>query len=475
MGKRYVVLASRIEGDFAELNQATLREVGATDGGSIAVTSGTGFSVVKVRAGEMAPNQIKLPERIPLFQVGDRLAVEVAPEAVKEQPQMATPRAKEEPNQEVKWDSLDSTAFDSIMGLDVVKGRIEQTVYNLTHPEWFLLKKMIPPKVFLFFGVYGCGKTMLAKALASRLNQEMSDGVKLDIKLKLIKPTDIKDPYLGMSAKHIEKYLSAAKAACDDGSTVMLLLDEIDSLVATRTEGQTHEEYRDIVNILIQEIQGANQSATEARIQRLIEDPEVSAIRQQVADLVRKNGHKHDGGDISLNQKEWPPEISDRMIKLRKKIVDAGGVSTIMVVGTTNDPCHLDDGFISRAGDQVFFIPRPDVTAIQDMLISNMDSVFFDVTKQDVHTLAQEAFQRHLTGRDIVLSWMQPIRTNAPGALTIIGHQTVKAAMPYPSVGIEWELGLFKHLTEKGHILLANQVAQYLDSVQSAEPVPAKR
>ena len=472
MAKRYVILIEKTGGEKAVLSAATMRELGLSDEDTIAITSSTGFSVLPVVAGPVLPNQIKLPHKAALMQKGERLAVEPVSDSLlqRSEPERlaVTPRAPAE----FTWDPVDDASFDEIVGLAGVKSRIEQTTYYLTHPEWFLIRRSLPPRVFLFFGPYGCGKTMLARAMASRLAHPADDGVALDIKLKGLKPTDIKDPYLGMSARSAELYLSAARAECDRGSTVLLLMDEIESLVASRSNGQIHEEYRDVVNSMLQGVQGVRELDSEARIGRLLRDPEVLALRDELANVVRKKGRRDPLGDILLAEQDWTEEVKGKMLRLRSRIMEAGGVSTLIIVGTTNDPCQIDEGFISRAGDQVFFVPRPGAEAIEQMLRQHLDGAFFDLHEQERGELAQDAFQHHLTGRDILLSWLQPLRSRAPGSLTIMGHKTIHSHMPHATAGIEWEADLYRRLRERGHLSMAQQVAAYLEQVRQPTSSP---
>ena len=460
MPKRYVIVLDKIEGDAAVLNAATMRQLNISENDSISVTSPASYYVLPVVAGELEEDQISLPYKTTLIKEGERISVEPPPQSAV--PVTNGRRPEPRSAEGFAWDPISDTAFDDIMGLKPVKSRIEQALYYLAHPEWYLISKNFPPRVFLFFGPYGCGKTMLAKAMASKLAHADGQGEALDVKLKLLKPTDIKDPYLGMSARSAQQYLDAAREECNRGSTVLLLLDEIDSLIGNRADGKIHEEYRDVVNLILQEVQGATELDTETRIRQLLRDPRVQALRKDLAQAVRSKGRKDQRGDILLPEGDWTPDIQEKMLQLRQLITDAGGVSTVIIVGTTNDPGRIDEGFISRAGDNVFFVPRPPAEAIEGMLAQQLDSAFVEMDDHERKLLAEEAVRNHLAGRDIMLSWLQPLRSMAPGSLTIMGYQSIRSHMPKPTVGIEWEIELHKRLVEKGHTQLAVQVEEYL-------------
>lgn len=460
MAKRYVIVLERIDGDEAVLNINTLRQLGLKEKDSITITSATAFYMLPAIAGNVGADQIKVPFKVSAVKEGDRLGVEPtsAPPAI---PMGPAPRKVSNDPDSFVWDPVPDTGFSEVMGLASLKARIEQSMYYLTHPEWFLIRSSFPPRVFLLFGPYGCGKTMLTKAMASRLSNPSDEGLKLDVKLKIIKATDVKDPYLGMSARNVQQYLDAARDACNKGSTVLLVLDEIDSLVANRAEGNTHEEYRDIVNTFLQDIQGAKELDSELRMRKLHRDPEVLALRKELATVVRAKGRHDHSGDILLPEAEWTDDIRKKMLTLRSKVTEAGGVSSVIIVGTTNDPCKIDEGFLSRAGDNVFFVSRPPAEAIEQMLVQQLDQAFVDLSDSERRKMAEEAFERHLTGRDIMLSWLAPLRTMAPGSLTIMGCQSIRNHMPHPTVDIEWEVSLDNRLRQRGELLLANQVEDY--------------
>ncbi len=473
MAKRHVIVLSKTDGDEAVLNASTLRQLDRKDGGEIAIKGGTNFYVLTAIPGDVGPDQITVPSKASLVKEGDRLTIEAASGTAHAVTHHTPPglAGQQEP---FDWDPIGDAGFDEIVGMTSLKARIEQALFYLSHPEWFLIRKSLPPRVFLLFGPYGSGKTMFAKAMASHLAHADGGGIGIDVKMKIIKATGVKDPYLGMSARHVQQYLDAAREQCNQGDTVLLILDEIDSLVPTRTGGQTHEEYRDIVNTFLQEIQGTQELDAETRIRKLLRDKKVQGLRGQLAAMVRDNGVRDQLGNIMLPEGDWTDDVREKMLLLRGMLTEAGGVSTVIIVGTTNDPCRIDEGFISRAGDNTFFVPRPPAEAIEQMLAAQLDSAFVELSDPERRTLAEEAFQRHLTGRDIMLSWLGPLRTMDPGSLTITGYKTIHEHMPSPNVDVEWELDLLGRLRERGHSFQAKQVEDYLRSLPAAEQHEAR-
>lgn len=61
-----------------------------------------------------------------------------------------------------------TTTWDDIGGLENVKRELQELVqYPVEHPDKFLKFGMVPSKGVLFYGPPGCGKTLLAKAIAN--------------------------------------------------------------------------------------------------------------------------------------------------------------------------------------------------------------------------------------------------------------------------------------------------------------------
>ena len=193
MAKRHVILTEKVDGDHAVLNPATLSELGVPEGGKIVVTSPTSFCVITAVSGPLVgAGQIKMPRRsASLMHEGERVAIESAAvpaksveelEALGQLPPAPAPQSQPTPqapqaaptdqapqpqgsnapaNQgqsapsgqtkgqpaPVQWEPISDTSFEDIAGQFAVKARIEQAVYYLTHPEWFLLRHTSPPRV----------------------------------------------------------------------------------------------------------------------------------------------------------------------------------------------------------------------------------------------------------------------------------------------------------------------------------------
>ncbi|MCD6591547.1 MAG: AAA family ATPase, partial [Thaumarchaeota archaeon] len=114
----------------------------------------------------------------------------------------------------VKW--------DDVIGLEKAKKAImESIIYPMKRPDLFPLGW---PRGILLFGPPGCGKTMLAAAVANEI-----DAVFMHIDASLIM-----SKWLGESEKNISMIFKTAREYEASGKPVIIFIDEVDSLTAVR-------------------------------------------------------------------------------------------------------------------------------------------------------------------------------------------------------------------------------------------------
>ena len=127
------------------------------------------------------------------------------------------------------------------------------------HPDLYREHGLKAPKGILLYGPPGCGKTLIAKAVANSLAQRAAErsGVKDQKSYFLnIKGPELLDKYVGETERQIRLIFSRAREKASDGSAVVVFFDEMDSLFRTRGTGVSSDVETTIVPQLLSEIDG---------------------------------------------------------------------------------------------------------------------------------------------------------------------------------------------------------------------------
>jgi transitional endoplasmic reticulum ATPase len=188
--------------------------------------------------------------------------------------------------------------WDDVGGLRHVKQQLEEAVeWPLRHPELFEQAATTPPKGILLSGAPGCGKTLVAKALANET----------EVNFILVKGPSLLSKYVGESEKAVREIFRTAKQA----APCIVFFDEIDGLVPVRGTGgaDSHVTERVISQFLtevdgVEELVGVVMLAATNRLDAL--DP--ALLRPGRFDVLI---------EIALPDKEERREIFE--IGLRKK------------------------------------------------------------------------------------------------------------------------------------------------------------
>jgi SpoVK/Ycf46/Vps4 family AAA+-type ATPase len=120
---------------------------------------------------------------------------------------------KEKPN--IKW--------DDVIGLDDVKKAVRESIaFPFERPDLFPLGW---PRGMLLYGPPGCGKTMVAAATAADINGYFIS----------IDAATIMSKWLGEAEKNVSKLFSEARKLLEKGNPVIIFIDELDSLLGSRS------------------------------------------------------------------------------------------------------------------------------------------------------------------------------------------------------------------------------------------------
>jgi proteasome-associated ATPase len=127
------------------------------------------------------------------------------------------------------------------------------------HADLFREHQLRPPKGVLLYGPPGCGKTLIAKAVANSLAKEVAARTgKREAKSFFlnIKGPELLNKYVGETERHIRLVFQRAREKASEGRPVIVFFDEMDSLFRTRGSGVSSDVENTIVPQLLSEIDG---------------------------------------------------------------------------------------------------------------------------------------------------------------------------------------------------------------------------
>jgi proteasome-associated ATPase len=129
------------------------------------------------------------------------------------------------------------------------------------HPELFREHGLKPPKGVLLYGPPGCGKTLIAKAVAHSLaataaaarGEDVADTRSFFLN---VKGPELLNKYVGETERHIRLIFARAREKASQGHPVVVFFDEMESLFRTRGTGVSSDVETTIVPQLLSEIDG---------------------------------------------------------------------------------------------------------------------------------------------------------------------------------------------------------------------------
>ncbi|XP_040891649.1 spermatogenesis-associated protein 5-like protein 1 [Toxotes jaculatrix] len=213
---------------------------------------------------------------------------------------------------------LSPVSWEQIGGLDEVKLKLIQSIeWPMRCPEAFVRLGLSRPRGVLLYGPPGCAKTTLVRASATSSHCAFLS----------VSGADLYSPYVGDSEKALAQLFRQARAC----APCILFLDEIDSLIGSRSNSQTPNSVQTrLLSVLLNEMDGVGLKTLERRGTEKI----------------------HQAEGVEENPTEDQLDCQEVCNK------------DVMVVAATNRPDCLDSALL-RPGrlDHIIYVPPPDQQA----------------------------------------------------------------------------------------------------------------
>jgi proteasome-associated ATPase len=209
-------------------------------------------AIISLRADEERVAEIAEPLHREKLSVGDHLLFDPRSGFLLEK----LPKSEIE---EVVLEEVPDVSYDDIGGLDEQIETIKDAVeLPFLYPELFAEHKLLPPKGVLLYGPPGCGKTLIAKAVANSIAKKLADSTGKDVRSFFlhVKGPELLNKYVGESERQIREVFKKAKEKAEEGMPVIVFFDEMDALFRTRGTGISSDMESTIVPQFLSEIDG---------------------------------------------------------------------------------------------------------------------------------------------------------------------------------------------------------------------------
>ena len=162
--------------------------------------------------------------------------------------------------EELVLEEVPDIDYDAIGGLRSQIESIRDAVeLPYLYPEVFIEHQLKPPKGVLLYGPPGCGKTLIAKAVAKSLAEKVAERTgREDARSYFlnVKGPELLNKYVGETERQIREIFQRAKERSEEGLPVIVFFDEMDSIFRTRGTGISSDVESTIVPQLLSELDG---------------------------------------------------------------------------------------------------------------------------------------------------------------------------------------------------------------------------
>ncbi|HSQ37160.1 MAG TPA: proteasome ATPase [Acidimicrobiia bacterium] len=188
-----------------------------------------------------------------LLRVGDAVRLDARTALIQER--LARPEVEE-----LVLEEVPDVTYEQIGGLAAQIETIRDAVeLPYLHKRLFEDYRLSAPKGVLLYGPPGCGKTLIAKAVANSLARAVAAKTgSADARSYFlnVKGPELLNKYVGETERQIRLIFSRAKEKSDEGVPVIVFFDEMDSLFRTRGSGVSSDVESTVVPQLLSELDG---------------------------------------------------------------------------------------------------------------------------------------------------------------------------------------------------------------------------
>jgi proteasome-associated ATPase len=306
-------------------------------------------AVVTLRADEDKVGIIADPLRSEKLKVGDHILMDGKSGYLLEK----LPKSEVE---DLTLEEVPDISYENIGGLNNQLETIKDAVeLPYLYADYYKEHHLAPPKGVLLYGPPGCGKTMIAKAVANNLAARISEkrGEKVKGFFLNIKGPELLNKYVGETERKIREIFIKAREKAAEDVPVVVFFDEMDALFRTRGSGISSDVETTIVPQLLAEIDG---------VEHLRNVIVIGASNRQ--DLID------------------PAILRPGRLDVKIKIERPDGLAAVEIFNkymTTELPIHQDE-IRQSGGDAQAAVDRMIAATVEEMYNLGEDNRFLEVT-----------------------------------------------------------------------------------------------